>query len=388
MSEKKEATKIIHAGHDPNSYHGMVNPPILRASTILYPSLDAYEDPGHPYRYGRYGTPFTEAFTNSLSELEQGYNAIAAPSGLAAISTALQAFLKSGDHLLMVDTVYPPARSYCNNMLKKQGIEVEYYDPLIGAGIADLIKDNTAVIYMESPGSATFEIQDAPAIVKAAQEKGVTTMLDNSWSSGVLFKPLTHGVDVSILSCTKYINGHSDGMLGAAVARDEKTYRILSKAAIDLGICAGTEEVNLGIRGLKTLHLRIKEAGERALKIAEYLQTRNEVQKVYYPGLKDDPNHELLNRDFLGANGIVSILLQNAPREAVVTFAESLKLFPIGSSWGGYESLTQPQYLDKCRTAVPWKEQGAFMRFQVGFEDTDDLIADLEQAFEKFSAKL
>lgn len=381
MSDKKETTKLIHAGYAPESYHGIVNPPIVRASTILYPSLSAYEDPNHKYRYGRHGTPFTDAFTGALAELEQGYNAITAPSGLGAITTALLAFLKTGDHLLMVDTAYPPTRSFCDNVLTRMGVEVEYYDPLVAGGIKDLIRDNTAVIYMESPGSATFEIQNVPAIVKAAKERGITTMLDNSWSSGVLFKPLTHGVDLSILSCTKYINGHSDAMLGAVVARDEALYARLKKTAIDLGVCGGTEEINLGIRGLKTLHVRMKEAGQRALKIAQWLEGRSEVERVYYPGLENDPNHALLKRDFLGANGIFSIVLKPLAREKLEAFVDALKLFPIGSSWGGYESLLQPQNLKTCRSAVPWTQEGPCLRLQIGLEDPDDLIADLDQAF-------
>jgi len=380
---KKETTKIIHAGYNPDDYHGVVNPPIVRASTILYPSLDAYEDPNTKYRYGRYATPLSDAFTGALTELEQGYNAIATPSGLSAITTAILGFLKSGDHVLVVDTLYPPARHFCDHILVKMGIEVEYYDPLIGSGIVDIIKDNTAVIYMESPGSATFEIQDVPAVVKVAKEHGIVTMLDNSWSSGVLFKPLTHGVDVSILSCTKYIVGHSDAMLGAAVAADEKIYRRLKKSAIDLGVCAGTEETNLGHRGLKTLHVRMKEAGERAPKIAKWLEARDEVQRVFYPGLESDPNHAMLKKYYSGCNGVIGVLFKPIMREAIVAFTDALKLFPIGSSWGGYESLTQPQYLKKCRTAVPWEEEGAFLRFQIGLEDPDDLIDDLEQAFEK-----
>ncbi len=382
----KESTKIIHTGHDPKSYHGIVGAPITRASTILYEGLEAYEDPNTKYRYGRYGTPLTTAFTDSIAELEGGFDAIIAPSGQSAITTALLGFLKQGDHLLMADAIYPPTRFFCDNVLTKMGIEIEYYDPLIGAGIADKIKDNTAVIYMESPGSATFEIQDVPAIVKAAKakNKAIITICDNSYASGVLFKPLIHGVDVSILSCTKYINGHSDGMLGAAVARDEASFAKLKKSATDLGVCAGTEETNLGLRGLKTLHVRIKEAGERALKIAKFLQTQKGIARVFYPGLESDPSHALLKRDFISANGILSILLEPAPKKAVIAFTDALTLFPIGSSWGGYESLTQPQYLGDCRTATGWAEEGAMLRLQIGLEDTEDLMDNLAQALKVF----
>jgi cystathionine beta-lyase len=388
MSKKEhgEQTRIIHAGYDPQSYYGMVTPPVVRVSTILYPSLAAYEDPNHKYRYGRYATPFSDSFTNALCELENGAGAIAAPSGLAAISAAMLAFLKSGDHCLVVDSLYPPSRHFCDDVLTRTGVEVEYFDPHIGAGIENKIKSNTAVIYMESPGSATYDIQDVPAIVKVAKARNIITMCDNSWASGIAFKPLDHGVDLSILSCTKYIGGHSDIMLGAVVARTPEIFKILRGRVQNLGICAGTEEMYLALRGLRTLPLRMKEAGARALQIATWLEGQEGVAKVYHPALPSDPNYALWKRDFTGCNGLVSILLEAAPKEAVRVFVESLKLFPIGSSWGGFESLLQPQYLKTCRTAVPWREEGFLIRLQIGLEDPEDLIADLTQALEKFAA--
>lgn len=384
---KKDTTKLIHAGYKSDDYHGVVNPPIVRASTIIYSSLEAYEDPKTKYRYGRYNTPLVESFTQSLCELENGHNAVVAPSGLGAISTTLLGFLNSGDHLLMVDSVYPPARAFCNDVLKRMGVEVEYYDPLIGAGIAELIKDNTAIIYMESPGSATFDVQDVPAIVKVAKDKNILTVLDNAWSSGVLFNPLDHGVNICVLSCTKYINGHSDAMVGAVIADNEENFKRLKKAATSLGVCAGSEEVNLGLRGLKTLHVRMKEAGARALKIATWLEGRDDVARVYHPALPGHPGHDIWKRDFSGCNGLIGVLLPLKSKDAVKAFIESLELFPIGSSWGGYESLLQPQYLDTCRTAVPWKEEGFLIRLQIGLEDPEDLMADLDQAFKKFGEK-
>ncbi len=380
----KEETRTIHSGCDLSDYKGIVNPPPIKASTILYPDLDAYENPNHKYRYGRNGTPYTNKFSCAIAALENGYAALPAPSGLSAITTALMAFLNRGDHLLMVDTVYPPTRSFCNDVLARMGVSVDYYDPLIGADIERLMNDKTRAIYMESPGSATFEIQDVPVIVKVAKARGVVTLVDNSYASGVLFKPLDHGADVSLLSCTKYINGHSDAMLGAIVARDAEVFAILKRATDNLGVCAGVDEMEKGMRGLNTLHLRMKEAGERALKIAQWLEGRDEVARVYYPGLESDPNYALLKRDYKHANGLVSILLKPAERSSVKAFTDALELFPIGSSWGGYESLLQPQYPTKCRTAVAWDHEGQLLRFQVGLEDTDDLIADLEQAFEKF----
>lgn len=388
MSKKKqhgEDTNILHSGYDPDSYHGIVNPPVVRASTILYPSLAAYEDPNHKYRYGRYGTPFTDSFTSALAELENGHDAIIAPSGLAAITTAILSFVKSGDHVLIADSVYPPTRFFCDGPLSRMGVEVEYYDPHIGGGISKLIRKNTALIYMESPGSATYDVQDVPAIVKAAKARKILTMIDNSWSSGLLYKPLDHGVDISVLSCTKYIGGHSDIMLGAAVANSPATFKILQKGARELGTFAGSEEIALALRGMKTLSIRMKEAGARSLKIASWLEKQKGIKRVYHPALKSDPNHKLWKRDFNGSNGLVSILLEPASKKAVRAFVESLKLFPIGSSWGGYESLLQPQYLKNCRTAKLWSEEGFLIRLQIGLENTEDLIADLSQALAKFN---
>ncbi|MBL4804646.1 MAG: cystathionine beta-lyase [Alphaproteobacteria bacterium] len=384
--DHKPATRLMHTGYDPSDFYGLVNMPPSRTSTILYPSLAAYENPAHQYRYGRLNTPTAQAFSDALCELENGVGAIPASSGLAAISTAFFGCSSAGDHILVADSIYPCTRDFLDDVLSRMGVEIEYYDPYIGAEIAELVKDNTSIIYMESPGSATYCVQDVPAIVKVAKAKGITTMLDNSWSSGVLFNPLEHGVDLSILSCTKYINGHSDGMLGAIIAGNEDAYKRVKSAALDIGVCAGSEEIYAGMRGLKTLNIRMKEAGERGLEIANWLQSRGDVHKVYHPALETHKGHDVWKRDFKGTNGLVSILLNPAPKEKVTAFVESLELFRIGSSWGGYESLLQPQYLKKQRSAVPWTEEGFLIRLNVGFEHMEDLKADLDQAFEKLKA--
>ncbi len=392
MSEKSDKlsrdTKLVHSGHKPSDYHGVVGTPVVRTSTIAYDDLAAYENPDTKYRYGRFVTPLSENFTDALTTLENGYNAVVAPSGLGAITSALLGFLNSGDHLLIVDTIYGPTRDFCDDVLIRMGVEVEYYPANIGADIANKVKPNTAVIYMESPGSATFDIQDVPAIVKVAKENDIITMLDNSWASGVLFRPIEHGVNLSILSCTKYINGHSDGMLGAVVADTEKTFNILNRSVRNLGVCAGSEETNLGIRGLKTISIRMKEAGERALKVAKWLEQHEHIQRVYHPALPSHPAHDIWKRDFDGCNGLLSILLKPASKQANKAFVDGLNIFVIGSSWGGYESLLQPQYLKKYRTAEVWEEEGFVARLQIGFEDTQDLIDDLDQALEKFGALL
>ena len=384
MSNKKnhtEATRLAHMGLSPDDYHGIVNPPIARVSTILYPSLAAYEDPGHIYRYGRMGNPLSDAFEQAMCEIEQGVGAISTGSGLSAITTTLLAFLESGDHALIVDTAYPPLRDFVKNTLARFGVEVEYYDPMIGGDIAGLIRDNTRMIYMESPGSGTFEVQDVPAIVAAAQARGVMTAIDNTYSAGILFKPFTHGVDIAIQSCTKYIGGHSDINLGIAVARQEEHYQRLKKTAVDMGICAGAEDLYGGLRGLRTLAVRMKQAEENALTLLEWLQGREEVAQLYHPALPGHLGHEIWKRDFSGANGLLTVRLKPAPEQVVHDFVNALELFPIGSSWGGYESLLQPQYPHKTRTTPKWEAEGRMVRLQVGLEDPQDLIADLERAF-------
>ncbi|MCB1839122.1 MAG: cystathionine beta-lyase [Rhodospirillales bacterium] len=383
-SSHGENTRLVHLGRDPDAYFGLANLPVGRVSTIMYPSLQAYENPNHKFRYGRTGNPTSEAFEMAMAELEGGYNAITASSGLAAITTSILAFVKTGDHILVCDSIYPPTRQFCDDTLARMGVEVEYYDPLIGKGIGKLIRRNTALIYMESPGSATFEVQDVPAIVLEAKKKGVTTMIDNSWSGGLIFKPINHGVNVSVQSVTKYVGGHSDVSLGIAIADSHKTYKTLKRGALNLGTCAAPDELWLALRGLRTMAVRMKQNAQNAMKIAQWLEKRPEIKRVYYPPLKSDPNYKLWKRDFSGANGLIAILLKEAPKKAVYDFVNGLKLFPIGSSWGGYESLLQPQYLEKFRSAVPWTEKGACLRFQIGLEDPEDLIADLEKGFERF----
>lgn len=389
MSKKKnykEETKLVHLGRDPQAYYGVANLPVSRVSTIMYPSLAAYEDKNHKFRYGRVGNPMSEAFETAMAEIEGGYHAITASSGLAAITTTLQAFLSTGDHILLSDSIYPPTRIFCDDVLKRMGIEIEYYDPKIGTKISKKIRGNTSVIYMESPGSATFDILDVPAIVEVAKKRGIKTILDNSWSGGILFKPILHGVNISVQSATKYVGGHSDVSLGVSVADTEENYKVLKRCAVNLGTCAGADELWLALRGLRTIGVRIKQNAENAMKVALWLKEQKEIDKVFYPALPDDPNHSLWKRDFIGANGLITIILKPSSKNAVEEFVDGLKLFPIGSSWGGYESLLQPQYLKTCRSAVPWKEEGACLRLQIGLENPEDLIEDLRLGLERFSS--
>ncbi len=377
-------TKLVHTGRDPDSYFGIVNPPLARTSSITYPNLAAYENPDHKYRYGRIGNPMSDAFEGAMAELEGGVGAVSTQTGLSAITTAILSVVKSGDHILIVDTVYPYVRGFCANILERMNIETEYYDPMIGGGIEEKIRENTALLYMESPGSATFEVQDVPALVRAAKAKNIITIIDNTWSAGILFQPLRHGVDMSLQSCTKYIGGHSDINLGIIVCANEARLKSLRTTAIDLGVAASQDDMALALRGLRTLTLRLKQNAENCARVVEWIKDRPEIDKIFFPALEGHRGHEFWKRDFSGTNGVFSITLKPASKEAVHGFVDALTLFPVASSWGGYESLLQPQYMSKCRSAVKWEEEGMCLRFQIGLEDPDDLIADIEQAFGKF----
>ena len=374
----KTATRLMHAGRKPDDYFGVVNPPICRTSTILYQDLAAYIDPNTKYRYGRVNNPLSQSFEEAAAELEGGYHAITASSGLAAITTTLMAFLQAGDHILIVDSCYPPTRFFANKNLRSFGVDVEYYDPLIGAEIVDLIRDNTKAIYLESPGSGTFEVQDVPAIVQVAKERDILTIMDNTYSAGVLFRPIEHGVNISVQSAAKYMGGHSDVNLGVAVADTEDHYRTLKSCAVNLGVCAGAEDLYLAMRGLRTIEMRMDHAQKNMLPVLKWFQGRDEVQRIYCPVLPENGGHDIWARDYSGANGLLSVLFKpDYDFDNVAKFIDALELFPVGSSWGGYESLIQPQNMDLYRSH--WEEDGVFLRFQIGNEDPDDLIADLEQ---------
>ena len=382
MSDKyQKETQLMHAGRKPEDYFGVVNPPISRTSTILYDNYAAYLDPNTKYRYGRINNPLSQSFEEAVAELEGGYHAISTSSGLAAITTTLLAFLKAGDHLLIVDSCYPPARSFVKKQLRSFGVDVEFYDPLIGGGIADLIKDNTSMIYMETPGSATFDVQDVPAIVKAAKEKGVMTVADNTYSAGILFRPLEHGVDIAVQSAAKYMGGHSDLNLGLSVAATQEHYKKLKSCAVNMGACAGAEDLYLAMRGLRTVQMRLDYVQKNLAFILKWFNNRPEVQKIYCPCVEGSPGHEVWRRDFSGANGLFSVLFKpEYSQDSVAHFVDSLELFPIGSSWGGYESLIQPQDMKSSREN--WREDGVLIRFQIGHENPQDLINDLERAIE------
>lgn len=377
-------TLLAHVGRDPAANHGVVNPPVYHASTICYPTLAAYEaaeqTPFDGTRYGRRGTPTTFALEEAVAALEGGFRAIAVPSGLSAITTTLLALLQAGDHLLMVDTVYQPTRRFCDVVLKGLGIETTYYDPL--ADVGPLIRANTKVIFLESPGSLTFEIQDVPAIAAVARAHGITTAIDNTWSAGLLFRPLDHGIDVSIQAATKYIVGHSDAMLGLIVC-NEAAYLRVKRASAFLGVSVGPDDCYLALRGLRTLAVRLPHHDRTARAVAHWLAGRPEVAHVRHPALPDCPGHALWRRDFTGGNGLVSLVLQPVGREALAALLDGLKLFALGASWGGYESLVIPFDPRPARTATVWPHPGPCLRLHCGLEDADDLIADLSAGLDR-----
>ena len=380
----KKDTLLVHAGRDPERYQGMVNTPVFRTSTVLHPDLESYEAPrDEDYQrisYGRNGTPTTRALEEAVARLEGGYRAVAVPSGLAAILASLCAFVKNGDHLLVVDSVYGPTRNFCNARLKPNGVDVEYYDPLIGAGVARLIRPNTRAIFCESPGSLTFEMQDIPAIAAAAHAREIPVLADNTWGTPYFFRAFERGVDISIHSATKYIVGHADAMMGIIVT-NQQHWRTVRRTVADYGYSASPDDCYLALRGLRTLGVRLKHQMQSALKVAGWLRARPEVKRVLFPALEGDPGHAIWKRDFSGATALFSFVMAVADGRQTAAFVNALELFGIGSSWGGYESLVSVAHAEKIRTATRWNPGGETIRLHVGLEDPDDLIADLERGF-------
>ena len=382
----KDDTLLSHVGNTPFENHGVVNPPVYHASTILFPTLEAFRNAGKAkVRYGRRGTPTSYALEEAIAALEGGHGAIVAPSGIAAVTSALLACLKAGDHLLVTDSVYAPTRHFCDTTLRRYGVETEYYDPLIGGDIARLTRPETKVVFVESPGTATFEIQDIPAIAAAAHEGGALVIADNTWGAGYYFKPLSKGADIVVLAGTKYVGGHSDAMMGLIVCGDEALYGRLRDDIQSLGMCAGPDDIYLALRGLRTMAVRLARHYENALKVGRWLKDRPEVKRVMHPALQDDPGHALWKRDFTGASGLFGFVLHDTDQPALTAMMDGLELHGMGFSWGGYESLLIPTWPEKVRSATKWEAGGQCMRIHVGLEDPDDLIADLEAGLERFN---
>ncbi len=385
----KDETKVVTAGRDPKSNHGIVNPPVYHASTVLFPTLEALNTArGHDPRevvYGRNGTPTTFAIQDAFCALEGGDLAIACGSGKAAIVTALTAFLEAGDDVLITDSAYQPTRTFALGMLKKFGVETTFYDPNIGAGIGDLIQSNTKAVYTESPGSITFEVQDLPAIAKAAHARGVLVINDNTWAGGYFLKPFDLGADVVLQAGTKYIVGHSDAMLGLVASREPYCER-LWKTFVALGNCLSPDDAYLGQRGIRTLTVRLDRHHTNGMALAQWLHERPEVKRVLHPGLHDHPSHDIWKRDFTGASGLFGVLLHPVHQKQLAAMLDDLELFGMGWSWGGYESLLVPVNPAAVRTAVPWQEDGQLLRIHAGLEHADDLIAELDAAFKRLNA--
>ncbi len=385
----KKDTLITEVGRAPEKNFGVVNPPVHRASTIIFATVadmeEAYRTPFDGVCYGRRGTPITFPLEEAVTALEGGYRGIAMPSGMSAVSTSLLAFLHSGDHLLMVDTAYEPTRALCDNLLRGLGIEVTYYDPLIGGGIALLMQPNTKVIYLESPGSLTFEVQDMPAIAKAAHAGGAVVLADNTWGGSYYFRPLDYGADVVIQSGTKYIVGHSDVMLGLAVTTEE-SFLPVKRASNNLGVHISPDDCYMALRGLRTLGVRMPRHQETALTLAGWLEQRPEVAKVFHPAFPGTPGHDFWKRDFTGSSGLFSVLLNNYSKNALGAMLDGMGLISIGYSWGGFESLIVPIEPKKSRTATRWDADEPMIRIYAGLEDPDDLIADLEKGLARLTA--
>jgi cystathionine beta-lyase len=385
----KKDTLLTHVARDPAKYQGMVNTPVYRTSTVIYPDLASYEARGgddyKKVRYGLYGTPTTFALEEAIAQMEGGHAAVVVPSGLAAIAAPLCAFVKNGDHLLVVDSVYGPTRTFCERHLKPNGVDVQYYDPLIGAGIERLFKPSTKAVFCESPGSLTFEMQDIPAIAAVAHARGLPVLADTTWGTPYFFRPFEHGIDVSIHAGTKYINGHSDVLLGAIVT-NERCWKTVRKTVAEYGYCVSPDDCYMALRGFRTIGVRMKHQMAGALTVARWLKSRPEVKRVIYPALEGDAGHALWQRDFEGAASLFSLILNPVGKRAVTAFIDALELFGIGSSWGGFESLAIVARVEGNRTATVWNPGGPLIRLHIGLEDPDDLIADLERGFTALAA--
>jgi len=368
-------TRLAHAGNDPMDYFGFVNPPVVHASTVLFPNAATMATRSQKYTYGTRGTPTMDALAAAVNELEGSAGTIIVPSGLMAVVVPLLGFLSSGDHLLVVDSVYHPTRNFVDTMLKRMGIEIEYYDPHIGAGISALIKQNTRVIWTESPGSNTFEVQDIPAIVKAAQERGVIVMLDNTWATALYFKAIDFGVDIVIHAATKYPAGHSDVLLGT-VSANESCWGKLFDTFNAMGCPAGPDDMYQVLRGMRTMGVRLEAHQASALEIARWLEHQDGVAAVLHPALESHPDHAIWKRDFKGSSGLFSVVLQGGGKKKAHAFLDALGIFGLGYSWGGYESLAVPVWLDD-RTIARDRYDGPLVRLQIGLEDVEDLKRDL-----------
>ena len=387
----KLRTRLAQRGRAPKSRPGTVNLPVTRASTVTFATLaemDAVQkrydaDEAVP-TYGMVNMPLRVAFEELMVELEGGYRAATFPSGLAAAAAAVMACVKAGDHILVADSCYAPTRRFCERSMARYGVETTFYDPLVGAGIAGLMRANTRAVYLESPGSHTFEVQDFPAIAKVARAHGAAVIHDNAWATGVFFRSFDHGADLVVQPATKYPAGHSDVIIGAVVA-NEAWWPRLRDVSRDFGQTASPDDVFLALRGMRTLEARLSQHQESGLKVAQWLKTHPAVKRVLHPALEDDPGHALWKRDFLGSTGLFGVELAPCTQDQLAAFIDRLECFALGYSWGGFDSLIVPHNIHKARSVRPWTG-GPLIRLQIGLEDPADLFADLVRGFERMQA--
>ncbi|MGW9329028.1 cystathionine beta-lyase [Bosea sp. NPDC055594] len=386
FSRLREKTRLVLAGRDPADSYGFVNPPIVRGSTVVYPNMEDFLLRKARYTYGTQGNPTIDALVAALNTMEGGAGSVVCPSGLMACTLPLLAVLSSGDHLLVTDSVYRPTRMFCDKMLSRMGVEVTYYDPAIGAGIADLFKPNTKAVWTEAPGSQTFEMQDIPAIVEAAHARDVLVLMDNTWATPLFFDSHNFGVDLSVQAGTKYYAGHSDVLIGTVSARTPALYKRLREAWETLGVIIAPEDAFLTLRGIRTMHIRLKEQMPAGIEMANWLAARPEVARVLHPALPSDPGHAIWKRDFTGASSLFAIELKPVASKAVGAMLDGLSLFGMGASWGGYESLVLPFDCTAYRTATKPGFAGPTIRLHIGLEDLEDLKEDLDTGFARLRA--
>lgn len=385
-------TQLVHLGRNPKRDCGSVNPPVHRTSTVIFPDYDTFRNYNAGklvgYRsYGRYGSPTTDGLEQTLVALEGADHAIITASGLAAITTAVLAFVKAGDHALFPDSVYGSARDFIEHELARLGVDSEFYEPTIGAGIETLMKPNTTLVYCESPGSLTFEMQDIPAIAAVAHKAGAIVMADNTWATPLLQKPFELGVDISIHSASKYIGGHSDIIMGVVLCKKQH-FAALNRAHRNLGACCNGDSAYLALRGLRTIAVRLKQHEAHAMEVAQWLQTVPEVKRVHFPALPSDPGHAIWKRDMTGACGLFAVELHDVTDKAVGAMLDGLAHFGIGFSWGGFESLVIAYQPAKMRKVSTWPKNATFLRLHIGLEAPKDLIADLDAGFARLRAAL
>src|SRR5690242_19699168 len=381
-TQQQAETRLVTAGRDPTVQKGFVNPAVFHGSTVLYPTAEDLHAHRAEYTYGRHGSPTTRALQDVMMALEgpQCAGVGITPSGLAAISTTLLSVTKAGDHVLVCDNVYRPSRNFCNGMLARYGVETTYFDPLVGAGVEKLFKPNTRAVLVEAPGSQSFEMPDIRAIAEVAHARDALVIDDNTWATPLYHRSLDQGVDISMQAATKYIGGHSDIMFGS-ISANARAWPQVSEGIRLLGVCAGPDDVFLALRGLRTLSVRLAQHHRSGLEMARWLAGRPEVARVLHPALESHPGHAIWKRDFTGASGLFSIVLKPYAQKTVDAMLDTLTLFGMGFSWGGFESLIVPFDCDSYRTATKWAPGGPTLRLHIGLESVDDLKADLERGF-------